>query len=163
MGLGELPQLTDPPNERAHVMTRPDQVGQHNAETADQGPSGRPGGDDVTVPKSALRAEHVPQAPPVAKFQTPHVLNLDGTTTTHYPDGTQDVRAPDGRCWRIAPTGNIVHAWQEPPIPQWCPSEPIAGTQPDGATVVYQPDGSKDLWREGMQTMHFDPDGRPTR
>ena len=121
------------------------------------------GGDDVTVPKSALQADHVSQAPPAAQFRTPNVLNLDGTTSTHHPDGTQDVRAPDGRCWRIAPSGNIVHAWQEPPPPQWRPSEPVAGIQPDGATVVYQPDGSKDLWREGMQTMHFDPDGRPTR
>ncbi|HEY3629761.1 MAG TPA: hypothetical protein VGL21_02635 [Jatrophihabitantaceae bacterium] len=120
--------------------------------------------DEPTVRKATLHdLPPARAAPPPSQFHTPHVLNLDGTTTTHYPDGTQDVRAPDGRCWRIAPNGNIVHAWQEPPIPQWHPPEPTAGTQPDGGTVVYYPDGSKELWRDGLQTMLFDPEGHPAR
>lgn len=129
-------------------------------------PAVRPddGSGDTTVRKATLHELPPPRAaPPASRFHTPHVLNLDGTTTTHYPDGTQDVRAPDGRCWRIAPNGHIVHAWQEPPIPQWHPAEPTAGTQPDGGIVVYYPDGSKELWRDGLQTMRFDPDGRPAR
>ncbi|HEY3717014.1 MAG TPA: hypothetical protein VGL39_21010 [Jatrophihabitantaceae bacterium] len=122
------------------------------------------GEHEATMPKAVFQHEVAPAPadPPPARFHTPHVLNLDGTTSTHYPDGTQDVRAPDGRCWRIAPTGNIVHAWQEPPIPQWHPSEPVAGTQPDGGTVVYHPNGSKELWRDGVQAVRFDPDGRPS-
>lgn len=94
-------------------------------------------------------------------FNTGGVLNADGTTSTHYPDGTQDVRAPDGTCWRLAPTGAVVHAWQEPPVPQWHPPHPVAARQPDGGTVVYHPDGSKELWHGGVQVARFDPSGQP--
>lgn len=94
-------------------------------------------------------------------FTTSTVLNADGTTSTHYPDGTQDVRAPDGSCWRLAPGGAVVHAWQEPPVPQWHPQYSIAAGQPDGGTVVHHPDGSKELWHGGVPVARFDPSGQP--
>jgi hypothetical protein len=94
-------------------------------------------------------------------FSNSTVLNADGTSSTHYPDGTQDVRAPDGSCWRLAPTGAVLHAWQEPPAPQWQPPQSIAADQPDGGTVVYHPDGSKELWHKGAPVARFDPSGRP--
>ncbi|HEY3483246.1 MAG TPA: hypothetical protein VGL02_30600 [Streptomyces sp.] len=94
-------------------------------------------------------------------FHNSNVLNVDGTSSAHYPDGTQDVRAPDGSCWRLAPNGAVVHAWQEPPAPQWRPPESVAAGQPDGGTVVYHPDGSKELWHGGAPVARFDPTGRP--
>ncbi|MEY9864113.1 hypothetical protein ABH935_009767 [Catenulispora sp. GAS73] len=94
-------------------------------------------------------------------FTNSTILNTDGTSSTHYPDGTQDVRAPDGSCWRLAPSGAVVHAWQEPPVPQWHPVEPTAAAQPGGGTVVYHPDGSKELWYGTTRVARFAPNGMP--
>jgi hypothetical protein len=94
-------------------------------------------------------------------FITSMSLNADGTTSIHHPDGTQDIRAPDGSCWRLAPGGAVVNAWQEPPVPQWRPPQSIAAAQPDGGTVVFHPDGSKELWQGDTQIARFGPDGSP--
>jgi hypothetical protein len=121
---------------------------------------------DLLRHRAAAPASSAPPAPPSPQSWTPSftnsaVLNVDGTTSTYHPDGTQDVRAPDGSCWRLAPTGAVVHAWQEPPAPQWRPPQSIAAAQPDGGTVVYHPDGSKELWHGGAPVARFDPSGRP--
>ena len=131
-----------------------------------------PGEGPADLPMADLPGNDGPAADPLAEtvinpqswtpsFTTSTVLNADGTSSTHYPDGTQDVRAPDGSCWRLAPTGEVIHAWQEPPAPQWRPPHPIAADQPDGTTVVYHPDGSKELWHGGVLATRFDPSGRP--
>ena len=119
--------------------------------------------------RGAAPALPEPADPPPARplswtpsFSNSAVLNVDGTTSTYHPDGTQDMRSPDGSCWRLAPSGAVLHAWQEPPAPQWRPPESVAASQPDGGTVVYHPDGSKELWYGGAPVARFDPSGRPT-
>jgi hypothetical protein len=123
---------------------------------------------DLLRRRCAAPALPEPPDPPLTRalswtpsFSNSAVLNVDGTTSTYHPGGTQDVRSPDGSCWRLAPSGVVLHAWQEPPAPQWRPPESVAATQPDGGIVVYHSDGSKELWHGGSPVARFDPSGRP--